>query len=246
MTKIFLTIYILLLISSQQSFASQQVITAKHGMVVSEQKLASKVGADILRKGGNAIDAAIAVGYALAVVDPCCGNLGGGGFMTIHLANGKNIFVNFRETAGSKATKNMFLNPSNNKTEISTTGYLAVAIPGTVLGLDTVLQKYGTMTRKQVMTPAIHLAQQGYILTPYDIKLFNLLVNDFRQQKNVAAIFLKNNHPYQVGDRLVQNDLANTLQRIADKGPDVFYKGYIAQEIVKASQNHGGILTLKD
>ncbi len=222
-------------------------ISLKKGMVVSEQKLASQVGADILRQGGNAVDAAVAVGYALAVVNPCCGNIGGGGFMTIHLATGKNIFLNFREKAPLRAKPTMFLDAAGhvipNK---SLQGYLAVGVPGTVLGLDTALKKYGTMTRKQVMQPAIQLAQQGYTLTAYDIQLFKTAEHDFQQQPNVAAIFLKNNKLYHVGDKLIQTDLSRTLKLIAEKGPAVFYQGVIAKNIVKASEAHEGILTLDD
>ena len=224
-----------------QSFASQPH-HAKNGIAVSEQRIASQVGIDILRAGGNAIDAAVAMGYALAVVNPCCGNIGGGGFMTVHLANGKNLFINFREKAPLHANRNMFRNGKNK----STKGYLAVGVPGTVLGLDTALQNYGTLSRKQIMLPAIRLAQKGYILTPYEAKQLAQFRDDFREQPNVAAIFLKNGQPYKAGDRLVQRNLANTLAAIAEQGPSVFYKGWIAHTIVDSSKKHGGILTLKD
>lgn len=219
-------------------------VSAKQGMVVSEHQLASQVGIDILRAGGNAIDAAIAVGYALAVVNPCCGNIGGGGFMTIHFADGKDLFINFREKAPLKATKNMFA--TNNADDGSTQGYLAVATPGTVLGLDTVLHKYGTMSRKQVMAPAIRLAKEGFIVTPYLANQLHGFTDKFRTQPNVAAIFLKNNEPLQAGDRLTQQNLANTLSLIAEQGPTAFYHGSIATSIVNASQANGGILTLAD
>lgn len=220
---------------------------SRQGMVVTEQKLASQVGIDILNMGGNAIDAAVAVGYALAVVHPCCGNIGGGGFMTIHLANGKDIFLNFREKAPLSANKNMYLDSDANIIkDKSIKGYLAVAVPGTVLGLDTALKKYGTMTRKDVMEPAIQLATKGYKVTKFDAEWFAKYANDFRQQPSVAAIFLRNGQPYQAGDRLIQRDLAYTLQEIADKGPPAFYKGPIAQAIVQASAAQGGMLTLTD
>ncbi len=219
-------------------------VTAKHGMVVSESEIASKVGVAILQKGGNAIDAAVAVGYALAVLNPCCGNIGGGGFMTIHFANGKTTFLNFREKAPLKAKRNMFLDAKGNVIpDKSTLGYLAVAVPGTVLGLETALKKYGTLPRETVMAPAIQLAEKGYVLTDYAVKLINESRNDFQKQPNIAAIFLKNN---QAGNTLIQTDLANTLKLIAKKGANAFYKGSIAQTIVTASQAHGGILTLRD
>ncbi len=246
-TSITRSIYLNLLLFVFLNHATAQPLIAKHGMVVSENKLASQIGSDILRAGGNAVDAAVAVGYALAVVNPCCGNIGGGGFMTIHFANGKDTVLNFREKAPLKAKGNMYLDAQGNvMQDKSTLGYLAVAVPGTVLGLDTALQRYGSMTRTQVMAPAIKLAQQGYTLTPYEAKLLQVHTNYFREEKNVAHIFLKNGQPYQAGERLIQHDLANTLTLIAQQGPNVFYKGQIAKEIVKSSQAHGGILTLKD
>lgn len=240
---------VLLSIYSHNSVATPQPIaTAKRGMVVSDQRLASQIGVAVLSSGGNAIDAAVAVGYALAVVDPCCGNLGGGGFMTLHLAKGKNIFFNFRERAPEAATSSLFLDANGNVIPGKTTaGYLAVGVPGTVLGLDTVLKKYGTMSRQKLISPAIVLAEKGFLLTPSDVKLLGMFTDIFRTQSNVAAIFLnKNQQPYQVGDRLVQKDLANTLKMISQKGAAVFYKGQIASAIVNASKENGGILSLKD
>lgn len=215
----------------------------KNGMVVSEHKLASEVGINILKKGGNAIDAAVAVGYALAVVNSCCGNIGGGGFMTIHLADGKNIFLNFREKAPLKATASMFENSHQDST---TVGYLSVGVPGTVLGLDTVLKKFGTMSRKQVMAPAIALAENGYTVSNYEAALFSQFKADFAKQPNVAAIFLKNGETYKSGERLIQKDLAKSLRAIAQSGTNVFYKGYIATDIVAASNENDGILSLAD
>lgn len=246
MLKSFIT-WIVLFLFAQHVFAIPQPVSGKKGMVVSEQHLATDVGASILRSGGNAVDAAVAVGYALAVVHPCCGNLGGGGFITLHLANGKNIFLNFRERAPLAATPNMYLDAKHQFIPgKSTLGYQAVAVPGTVLGFETILKKYGTMTRQQVMAPAIALAKKGYILTEGDIAILEYGTKQFTQNPNVAAIFLKNNKPYQAGDRLVQKDLAATLSLISQQGPKVFYHGSIAKEIVKASQANGGILQLKD
>lgn len=218
-------------------------IIAHHAMVVSEHYLASQVGRDILRQGGNAIDAAVAMGYALAVVNPCCGNIGGGGFMTIHLANGKNIFLNFRERAPLKATAKKFTLVSEDE---RITGYLAVAVPGTVLGLETALQKYGTLSRQTVMAPAIKLAEAGFIVTPYLAKQLAPFTASFRTQANIAPIFLNQDAPWVPGQRLKQIELAHSLQSIADHGPEAFYRGKIAHEIVTASQQHGGILTLND
>lgn len=222
-------------------------VTAKNGMVVTEQQLASQVGVKILRQGGNAVDAAVAVGYALAVVNPCCGNIGGGGFMLIHLANGKNIFLNFREKAPLAATPRMYLDKNGDLIpDKSTYGYLAVGVPGTVMGLELALKKYGTMTRQQVMAPAIELAEKGYVLGPGDIAILDKGTVNFQKQPKVASLFLKKGKPYQAGDRLVQKDLAQTLRYLAQTGADGFYKGKIAKSIVAESQANGGILTMKD
>lgn len=228
-------------------FFSPCVWAVSQGMVVSEQQLASQAGWDILKAGGNAIDAAVAMGYALAVVNPCCGNIGGGGFMTIHFANGKNIFLNFREKAPLKSTPTLYLDKNGQLIpDKSLKGYLAVAVPGTVLGLETALKKYGSMTRQQVMKPAIDLAEKGYVLTSYQIGLFNQFLTDFRKQPNIASIFLKNNKPYQAGDLFIQKNLGETLKQIANKGSDIFYNGDIAKKMVTASEKNGGILSLKD
>lgn len=211
-------------------------------MVVTEQNDATEVGRQVLAKGGNAIDAAVAVGYALAVVNPCCGNIGGGGFMLIHLANGKNTFLNFRERAPLAAKETMYFeNP-----ERSVSGYLAVGVPGTVLGLDTALKEYGTWSRQAVMQPAIDLANNGYHVTARDAKLFAQYASDLAADQNVAAIFLKSGKPYAPNTLLVQKDLAATLRLIANQGPKAFYEGPIAKRIVAASQKQGGILSLND
>ena len=235
-------------ISSRVS-ASPPPVQGKNGVVTTSQKYASEVGLQILKEGGNAVDAAVAVGYALAVVDPCCGNIGGGGFMTIHLANGKNTFINFREKAPLAARSNLYLDQNGNVIPgLSTTGYPAVGVPGTVLGLDRALSEYGTMTRKRVIAPAIRLAEQGYILQQGDITTLSSSTKGFAAQPNVAAIFLKDGKttPYQIGDRLVQENLAKALKLIAARGPKAFYKGPIADELVKASVANNGLLTKKD
>ena len=239
-------IFFISLLHLQAAF-SVSPVSAKHGMVVSEQHLASQVGVDILRAGGNAVDAAVAVGYALAVVNPCCGNIGGGGFMLIRLKQGNIIFINFRERAPLAATPTLYQDKNGNVIpDKSTDGYLAVATPGSVMGLNTALKKYGSMSRQQVMAPAIKLAEAGYKLMPDDITILNSHVHDFEKSPNIAKIFLNNGQPYQAGDKLVQKDLAKTLKIISASGTDAFYHGKIAETIVKASQQNGGILTKKD
>lgn len=220
---------------------------AGNGMVVTAQHLASEVGVDILKEGGNAVDAAVAVGYALAVVLPCCGNLGGGGFATLHLANGKDTFLNFREKAPGAATETMYLDSAGEVVpDLSLRGYKAVGIPGSVLGLDTLLTKYGTMSREKVMAPAIRLAEDGFVLTSADVDILGSGTKDFASEPNVSAIFLHDGKPWQAGELLVQKDLAATLKAIARDGPDAFYKGPIADAVVAASAANGGILAKQD
>lgn len=237
-----------LLLSPQLYAASEPAVEARNGMVVSSQHLASQAGADILKAGGNAVDAAVAVGYAQAVVNPCCGNIGGGGFMTLHLADGKNIFINFRETAPASASADMYLDKDGNLIkDASLYGYLAAGVPGTVKGLDYALEKYGTMKREQVMAPAIKLARDGFILTRADTDVMDTTTARFKQDPEAARIFLKpDGSAFQPGDRLIQTDLANTLERIAKEGPSAFYEGEIPQLVEKASQAVGGKLTAKD
>lgn len=237
-----------LLLSPQLYAASEPAAEARNGMVVSSQHLASQAGADILKAGGNAVDAAVAVGYAQAVVNPCCGNIGGGGFMTLHLADGKNIFINFRETAPASASADMYLDKDGNLIkDASLYGYLAAGVPGTVKGLDYALEKYGTMKREQVMAPAIKLARDGFILTRADTDVLDTTTARFKQDPEAARIFLKpDGSAFQPGDRLIQTDLANTLERIAKEGPPAFYEGETPQIVEKASQAGGGKLTAKD
>jgi gamma-glutamyltranspeptidase/glutathione hydrolase len=233
--------------TSRAALADSKPVTATHGMVVTAQHFASEAGRDILKQGGNAIDAAVAVGYAEAVVHPCCGNIGGGGFMTIHLKDGKSVFLNFREKAPLKATPTMFQDANGNVVEgRSTETYLGVGVPGTVMGLNTALEKYGTMSLKQVMAPAIKLASEGFVLEQGDVDIMNRSAEAFAKHPNVAAIFLNHGKPFVAGERLVQKQLAHTLELIAEGGTDAFYKGSIAREVVKASDANGGILSMKD
>ena len=227
---------------------SMPATEAKQGMVVTSQHLASDVGVDILKMGGNAIDAAVAVGYAQAVVNSCCGNIGGGGFMTIHLANGKDTFINFREKAPAAASADMYLDANGNvKPGASLHGYLAVGVPGTVAGFDAAQRKYGKLTRAQVLAPAIKLARDGYILNRADTDILDTTVAFFKKDPEAARIFLrKDGTPLQPGDRLVQPDLARTLTAIAKHGPEAFYKGAIPAAVEKASKAGGGIITAAD
>ena len=218
------------------------------GLVVAAQRLAAEVGVDILRQGGNAIDAAVAIGYAEAVVNPCCGNIGGGGFLTAHLADGRDVFVNFRETAPAAAKRDMYLGPDGQPVRgASLHGWKAVAVPGTVLGLDTALAKYGTMKRGTVMAAAIRLAGDGFVLTQADADILNRGAEMFRRDRAAARIFLRpDGSPLREGDRLRQPELAATLRAIAEHGPDAFYRGRIPQAVEAASRAGGGIITAAD
>ena len=238
----------LLLLAGTAHAASLPAVEARNGMVVSAQHLAAEAGIDILRAGGNAVDAAVAVGYAEAVVNPCCGNIGGGGFMTIHLADGSDHFINFREMAPAAASAAMYLDAAGKpRPGASINGYLAVGVPGTVAGLDLALQRYGSLPRAQVMAPAIKLARDGFILVRGDTDILQYGTAKFRARPNVAAIFLRpDGTALQPGDRLVQSALADTLAAVAAHGPDGFYRGTVPQTVAAASAANGGILTEAD
>ncbi len=227
--------------------ASPPALEASTGMVVTAQHFASEAGAAVLRQGGNAVDAAVAVGYALAVTHPCCGNLGGGGFMMIHLAGGRNTFINFREKAPLAARADMFLDPHGDPmSDKSVNGYLAVGVPGTVLGLETARQEYGTLARPVLMAAAIRLADDGFVVTRGDVDELEVGSPDFHAQPNVAAVFLHDGAAYKPGERLVQRNLAATLRAISDGGAAAFYHGPIAGAVVAASRANGGLLTEQD
>lgn len=227
--------------------ASRAPAAAENGMVVSAQHLATKVGVDVLKRGGNAIDSAVAVGYALAVVYPAAGNLGGGGFMTVQLADGRKTFLDFREKAPLAATANMYLDKEGNVVKgLSTHGHLAVGVPGTVSGLEMARQKYGTMQRAALIAPAITLAERGFALEQGDVDMLTTATADFKKDSASGAIFLNKGEPFAVGQKLVQKDLAKTLKAVSQKGPDGFYKGPVGAAIVKSSQEGKGIITQAD
>ncbi|MGZ5186563.1 MAG: gamma-glutamyltransferase family protein, partial [Caldimonas sp.] len=234
-------------IGGDAAAASAAPVAAEHGMVVTAQHLATRVGVEVLEKGGNAVDAAVAVGYALAVVYPAAGNLGGGGFMTIQLADGRKTFLDFREKAPLAATANMYLDAAGNVIKGSTTtGHLAVGVPGTVSGLETALAKYGTMKRAEVIAPAIRYAEQGFVLDQGDADMFAAVGESLKADSATAAIFLNQGRAFVAGDRLVQRDLAATLKQIAEAGAPGFYQGPVARAIVASSQAGKGILAQAD
>jgi gamma-glutamyltranspeptidase/glutathione hydrolase len=239
---------LLLLTAAAAHAADRPPAQAANGMVVTAHHLATAAGVAMLQAGGNAIDAAVAIGYAEAVVDPCCGNIGGGGFMLLHLADGRDRFLNFRETAPAAATPGMYLDAEGAIVkDASVFGYRAVAVPGTVLGLDTALREYGTLSRAQVMAPAIRLARDGFLLTRDDTAILATKTARFRADPVLAAIFLRpDGSPLQPGDQLRQPALAETLAGIARSGADAFYHGAIPARIEAASRAAGGLLTQAD
>ncbi len=224
-------------------------VYAAHGMVASQEALATNIGVDILKRGGNAVDAAVAVGFALAVTLPEAGNLGGGGFMLVHLAKtGETVAIDYREKAPLAATRDMFLDASGNADpKLSQWSGLSVGVPGTVAGLTLALKNYGTMSLAEVMAPAIALADDGVTVTPALAEALAASHETFQKYFSSADIFLKpDGSDYRPGELLVQDDLANTLKQIAADGPDVFYHGGVGDLIAAAVSQAGGLITGQD
>lgn len=223
-------------------------IVAQNGMVSSQHALASEAGLEILKKGGNAIDAAVAVGFSLAVVLPRAGNLGGGGFMLIHDAGKqKTTSINYREMAPLTSHRDMYLDPDGNVVRMKViASYQAAGVPGTVAGLTDALEKYGTMSLKEVMAPAIKQAEEGFVVT-YD--LARILRSSARRMKawpETAKIFYKEDSYYEAGDILKQKDLAWSLKQISKHGPKAFYGGEVGKRIVKDMEANNGLITMED
>jgi len=225
-------------------------IAAKHGMVVAQEKISAKVGADVMTRGGNAIDAAVATGFAMAVTYPRAGNIGGGGFMVIHTASGEDITIDYRETAPAAATRDMFLgsdrNPDIAKSRDSALG---IGIPGTVAGLSLALQKYGSgkFTLSDLLQPAIALARDGFVVAD-DIAdtLPDLQRRTARWPSSVKIFSRADGTALQPGDTLIQSDLAATLTAIAAQGPRGFYEGPVAQRLVDGINKAGGLFAIED
>ncbi len=226
-----------------------QPVWAARGMVASEEQIATRIGVDILRQGGNAVDAAVAVGFTLAVTLPRAGNLGGGGFMLVHLAkDNETIAIDYRETAPAAAFRDMYLFQDGSvDTNRSRFHGLAVGVPGTVLGLITALEKYGSMSLHQVIQPALSLAADG-IEVSHDlaVSLRNAEERLKRWPASAAVFFLEDGSAYAAGQTLQQIDLAYTLQQIARRGAAGFYQGPVAQRLVDAIEVAGGNMTLDD
>ncbi|WP_423827436.1 gamma-glutamyltransferase [Serratia marcescens] len=232
-----------LLVSGSLYAASNPAVEAQNGMVVTSQHLASQVGVDILKMGGNAIDAAVAVGYAQAVVNPCCGNIGGGGFMTVHLADGTDTFINFRETAPAAASANMYLDADGKvKKDASLYGYLAAGVPGTVLGLWEAHKRFGKLPWAELLTPAIGYARQGFTVADQQYQYREDANKLFAGKTNFGDYF----GAMKPGTVFKQPELAATLERIAKSGADDFYHGETARLLVAQMQRDNGLIGAAD
>ncbi|KUO77542.1 MAG: gamma-glutamyltranspeptidase [Clostridia bacterium BRH_c25] len=225
-------------------------VEAENGIVAAAKPEASQVGIEILKKGGNAVDAAVATGFALGVLEPNASGLGGGGFMIIRMANtGKSVVIDFRETAPKYSTADMFKYDAEGKAVINQENIIggkASGVPGEVAGLLTALENYGTMNRTQIIQPAIDLAEKGI---PVTVNLSQIIKDEFDKISRFEAtsdLYLKDGLPYEVGDTIVNNDLANSLKLIQKGGKDAFYNGELAKKIALEVQKQGGILTVED
>jgi gamma-glutamyltranspeptidase/glutathione hydrolase len=225
-------------------YMKEQPVRTQHAMVVSVHHLAADAGVEIMREGGNAIDAAVATGFALAVVHPAAGNIGGGGFMLIRLHTGKSTFIDYREKAPLAATANMYLDAKGNvMPEASIIGYKAIGVPGSVAGMVYAEKKYGRLDLKRVMQPALRLAQDGFVLSTGEAEdLHDKELSLFPESKR---IFQRDGNYYQPGEFFRQPELARTLQRISEN-PDSFYHGDLAKEVARAIQKNGGLITERD
>ncbi len=220
--------------------ADDRVVRSKKGVVVTVSPPATDVGISILKKGGNAVDAAVATAFALAVTFPEAGNIGGGGFMVVHPPKGKPVVVEYRETAPGKATKHMFLKDDDRY------GHRVVGVPGTVSGMALAHKRFGKLPWKTLLMPAVRLAGDGIIVDEPLAKSLNGTLTQSKKFKEFQRVFGNNGVKWKAGDRLVQPELAATLLLIADKGPDAFYKGKIADQLIAEMRRGGGLITKKD
>jgi gamma-glutamyltranspeptidase/glutathione hydrolase len=239
-----LIVLLMAVLAAVKPTTASQPVHASHAIVVSVHELASRTGVEIMKAGGNAIDAAVATGFALAVVYPQAGNLGGGGFMLIRMADGRTHFIDYREKAPAAATANMYLDAQGNVIEnASVVGYKAIAVPGSVAGMTYAEKTYGKLTLGQVLVPAIKLARDGYQLTGQDAR--DLQDEKLAKFSESRRIFQRNGNYYKQGQVLRQPELARTLERIASN-PDEFYRGAMARELAASIQKGGGLITADD
>ncbi len=236
---------VVLIACCQADAATREPVHARQAMVVAAEPHAARIGLEALKGGGNAVDAAVAVGFALAVTHPRAGNLGGGGFMLIRLADGRSTFIDFREKAPMAATRDMYLDASGEPTDRSVVGYQAAGVPGTVRGLALARDKYGSQPWAQLIRPAQQLAERGFVVSYGQAKVLQSSerLPLFPESKR---IFLGGGRPFEQGDIFRQSDLAATLKRIAKRGPDEFYTGETAKLIAADMGRHSGLITLED
>ena len=239
------TLASLLIAAAIPAWAAQPV-RARHGMVVTRERHATGIGLQVLASGGNAVDAAVAVGFALAVTHPSAGNIGGGGFMLVRLADGRTTFIDFRERAPLAASRDMYLDASGKATGDSQTGYRASGVPGTVRGLEYASQKYGRKPWAELVQPAAALAAQGFPLSYAQAQGLRSSARGLSRFPESKRIFLKGGKFYEPGETLVQPELARTLDRIARFGAKDFYEGETARLLARDMQEHGGLITLED
>ncbi|MEZ5362774.1 MAG: gamma-glutamyltransferase [Bryobacterales bacterium] len=235
----------LLLCASFAAAATREPVHTRHAMVATTEPHATRIGVDVLRDGGNAVDAAVAVGLALAVTHPAAGNLGGGGFMLIRFADGRSTFIDFREKAPAAASRNMYLGADGKPTDESIVGYKASGVPGTVRGLAMALDKYGTKRWRTLVEPAQRLAERGVVLSWSEAQAMegSSRLAQFEESKR---IFQNGGSFFAYGDLFRQRDLAATLKRIARKGPNEFYEGETARLIAEDMRRNGGLMTRED
>jgi gamma-glutamyltranspeptidase/glutathione hydrolase len=228
------------------SASAKTPVTARHGMVVAQEPIAADVGLAVLKHGGNAVDAAVAVGFALAVTHPAAGNIGGGGFLLIRLANGQSYFVDFREAAPGKASRNMYIGPDGKPTKDSLFGWRASGVPGSVKGFAEAHEKWGTKKWAELLAPAVNLARNGFTV---DKTLAGEIAGSAANLENDSEskrIFLRDGKPYKAGETFRQPELADTLGRIAANGARDFYEGETARKLAAAMAAHGGLITEAD
>jgi gamma-glutamyltranspeptidase/glutathione hydrolase len=237
---------ILLLLAMALPLAARQPVRAPRAMVVAQEPIATDAGVDVLRSGGNAVDAAVAVAFALAVTHPSAGNLGGGGFLLIRFADGRTTFVDFRERAPEAASRNMYLDAKGDLTRDSVVGWRAAGVPGTVRGLELANRKYGRKPWSELIAPAARLASDGFPVSyalSQSLRGATKLLSQFPESKR---IFLKRGDHYEPGETLRQPELARTLERIARGGASEFYEGETARKLVAAMSSSGGLITTAD
>jgi gamma-glutamyltranspeptidase/glutathione hydrolase len=227
------------------SVEAREPVRARHAMVGAQEPLATDVGVQVLKNGGNAVDAAIAVGFALAVTYPYAGNLGGGGFMLIRFADGRSTFIDFRERAPEKSSRNMYLDASGKPTRESLDGWKSPGVPGTVRGFELAHRKYGSRKWAQLIEPAIALAERGFPVS-YPLAESLKSARDLSQNPESKRIFQKNGAYWEAGETLTQPELAKTLNRIAQNGVNEFYEGETAHKLADAMARNGGLITLSD